>query len=526
MRKTKAIIAMLIILCMVMAFVPFRVFATLPYANLNVSFENTYNSSNGTVQYKNSDDEWVSVASDTNGLMAKAVRIINVAEGYTLANYSALRKDGTAQDITNIFSEDGVALENDGNYDLEHVDLVSSNPSEPDDPPMSGEEFNGTAWFIWNENGNVCKYKVENLQGAIDNEGAWEYPVNYIKESDVVDGTNKLEISNLSNTDYYWVWDDKIDVLNDKTTWKQLEDYIEILDYDEKRAFVIDPTQAREGNNSICTNGDREFRATIYDDSKYESIVFGVKEDDYTYFPADWDPIFINSEVDISGTTRTNPAVYEMYLLEPNLKFSSGTVNNSRIMKVTALDVNKDAVTITESNGEYKIVFNSNYYDSVVFEITDQNNNKYYLQIDRIVMKTYDNMRDETATSLQSGVLLMYPADSSYNDYEIIAEITYKDGKTKTVKASNIKTLQDIDHLGQGYEVEVNEWDYGKNLKMASYVVDVTDNMTDIYYTVIKKGALDGSTYGGTFAGSGKGLHVDNIQELINDFAHRGEERD
>ena len=43
MRKTKAIIAMLIIICMVMALVPFRVFAALPYANLNVSFENTYN---------------------------------------------------------------------------------------------------------------------------------------------------------------------------------------------------------------------------------------------------------------------------------------------------------------------------------------------------------------------------------------------------------------------------------------------------------------------------------------------------
>ena len=208
MKKTKQIIVLLIILSMVIAFIPFKAFAALNSTNLDVIFEDTYNSSNGIVQYKNSTDEWITVSSNANGLMAKAVRITNVAEGYTLANFSALRKDGSTQNLTDIFSEDGIALDNDGNYVLEHVDLVSSNQSGPEGPGKPGPEGPGepgpeqkTLKFDFRLNG----VDFTNLEGGnitvpadFNMDEITEF---YIKKI-VVIGENGTETYNYNNNEY------------------------------------------------------------------------------------------------------------------------------------------------------------------------------------------------------------------------------------------------------------------------------------------------------------------------------------
>lgn len=101
----------------------------------------------------------------------------------------------------------------------------TNQPEDPEPPFSGGSEFDGTAWFIWNDNDYICKYKVNGLQGAVDK----EFPIKYIKESDVVDGTKKLKISNLSDEDYYWIFSDKIEELNAKnfSSWKELKNYFE-----------------------------------------------------------------------------------------------------------------------------------------------------------------------------------------------------------------------------------------------------------------------------------------------------------
>ena len=310
-------------------------------------------------------------------------------------------------------------------------------------------------------------------------------------------------------------------------TWKDLQDfvnYLEHVSYDAKRAFAIDPTGGKNGENSISTNGDRCFRATIYDETKYEGIIFGVSEDDYTYFLSSWDPAFINPELDISGTSKENPAFYEIYMLEPNLKF---TLNNSRkvtnIKSIKPVDINKDAVTITENSGEYTIKFNSNFYNEVMFEVTGENNNKYYFVVYRTVGDIWENVFDPEAENLMVGVNLLYPDTDSYEDYQIIANITYKDGTFKTVEANNIKTYQDLYNEGNGHMAYVNEWHDGKGLKGASYGIEITDDVTDLYFTAIKKDALSSDNYGGTFAGAGQGFKFDRLKEVLHDWSMRGE---
>ena len=327
-----------------------------------------------------------------------------------------------------------------------------------------------------------------------------------------------LEISKLNPGDYHFIWDDAISNIDGKTTWKQLEDYVKSLSEDAKRDFSIDPTSAKWAANAINTNGDRSFRLCIYDDEHYEALEFGANENDYTYFPSRWDPVFFNSEIDISSTTKESPAYYETYILEPNLKFKLGEKSNSTIKSIKALDVNEDAASISKDGDEYTIRFNSNYYDSVIFEVEDNNGNKNYIEIKRIVLDTMIQTLDNDS-KLYGIARLLFPASRSYENYEVIADITYKDGSRKSVKAKNIETRQDLYLTGE--MVLTNEWMDGKNLKAASYGVELEKDVVSVNFTAIKKGALDGNSYGGTFAGSGKGVELEHIEKSIEDFYNR-----
>ena len=75
-------------------------------------------------------------------------------------------------------------------------------------------------------------------------------------------------------------------------------------------------------NSTIVTNGDREFRVVIYNADTFEGIQFSQNSDAYTYFPSFWDSTFYTGMLDISGTTRENPAEYNTFVLEPTIKFA------------------------------------------------------------------------------------------------------------------------------------------------------------------------------------------------------------
>lgn len=404
---------------------------------------------------------------------------------------------------------------------------------------VSATDVTVTAYFIWNNNGNIAAHKFTNLKGMDPNSADPAY-LNMIKASDVTDDSDpsvKINLSALlANKDtkydkssYAWVPQKTIDKLNARgyTTWAKWQGLIpEIIaenpsadPWDLEHEYFYEPMSSKNGNNSISTNANREFRATIYDASKYEAIQFGVSESDYHYFLNSWDPVFYDSTLDISGTTKDAPVEYTTYLLEPALKFADSAYSISKVASVEALDVNPGAVTITRSGDEYTIKFNSHYYNKVVFEITDVAGNKYYVRINRITGSFVNGMNISTGGVLKMGYMLMYDSSKSYNDYEVKALVTYADGSSKIVTAAPTAS-KDWDDQAQE-EVTKIEWNAGKNLKSALFAVLVTKDVVSLDFTVTNKNAMSvADTYGGTFTGSGKGLHFDDafLRDVINRF--------
>ena len=400
-----------------------------------------------------------------------------------------------------------------------------------------------TAYFIWNNNGNIARHKFTNLQGTQVSPSGREYAyLNMIEATDVVDDANpavSIDLYTLlqnPKTDfregtYAWVPQAAIDELTNRgyTTWAQWNGLIDELisedPYGDDWTIIHDhfyePMGAVNGASSLNTNANREFRASIYDQTKYEAVKFGVSADDYHYFPNIWDPVFFESTIDITGTTKDKPAQYTTYLLEPTLRLGESTNNISDIVSIKAIDVNPAAVTITSVENNHTIKFNSHYHNKVKFELTDASGKKYYLQVNRITGRYRDGMQESTGGVLKMGYSLMYDSSKSYNDYNVKALVTYADGSTKTVSAVPTASLE-WDDVSGGLVSKV-EWDAGQNLKSTWFAVDVSKNVTGLDFTVTNKNALSTTAYGGTFTGSGKGLHYDDeiLRFIIDRFYNR-----
>lgn len=476
--------------------------------NISVSFKNT----EGVVKYAIDGEHWDDINANTADKIVEnsadlAIKI-SPKEGFAIDwTGIELELDSTSY---NLNSEDNAnirdALISEVGYkipsDIENVKLNNIEFRESND-------FSGTVLFVWNYENKFCVGVIDDLIPG----GREGYTMNYIKESDVVDiitGTTVLDISKIQNDDYYWLWDSAQLIVQDENItkdWATFRNFIE----EHKEEYAINPCGSINGNNTITTNGGMTFRATIYND-KYEAISFGASKDDYQYFPGFWDETFFSSTVDISGTTKANPAIYQAYLLERTIKLNLGDHSKSNIKSIKALDVNSGAVTIRNTSGNnYEITFNSNYYDKVTFEVTDVANNTYYIKIGRTVMTVVDNFGPDT-TNPKLISQLYYPTNYDYNDFEVFAKVYYDDGTSITKKATPTKIGFLNGHEYDSYETD----DAGKNLKLAAYSVDVDENVTNAYFTVVYKGALNGDTYGGTFAGSGKGANYDvEAREII-----------
>lgn len=337
--------------------------------------------------------------------------------------------------------------------------------------------------------------------------GQISFDIIYIPVSTVKDD-NTTEQFVIGNENYYWVWGSAEDFIRNNAS--SYSAFISakngISDPGEFQRTFIDPCGAKDGDSSVCTNGDRQFRATIYNDTTFEGVAFSQDEDDYTYFPGFWDNVFFTNTVDISNTTAANPAIYEAFLLEPTIHFGKAEHSVQAFTQIRALNVPDGAVTITgdAANG-YDIQFGSNFFDNVVFEITTANGN-YYLEIVRTAIRAFHEGRMQEQT-LRIGAEVYYDSSESYSDYEVYATIHYTDGSVRLqkVEASEIAYNGAGDPMPAGtYEMEA-----GKGLKCAHYSVLVSDDMVGIDFNAVKSGALSGTAYGGSYFGSGNGVYID-----------------
>ena len=372
-----------------------------------------------------------------------------------------------------------------------------------DDPPPS--DFDGKAYFVWRgENDALCVHKITGLENSVQEDGTID--IIYIPVFDVKDDTTQ-EPFKIGNNDYYWLWS-KVgteDFILNYSTYSALRDALE-SDEDTKRKYAIDPCGAENGESTICTNGDREFRATIYDSTTFVGVEFSNDKTDYTYFPNFWNPDVFSSTVDISGSTAEDPAVYESFLSEPAIHFGSAENSVNVITGIRALDVPAGAVTISgDGTNGYDIQFGSNFFDNVVFEITTSRET-YYLEIVRTALQVHDTM-GPGSTDAEVVAEVYYDENESYDDYDVYATIFYQDGSTRIEKLA-VSEIE-MDMMGNPLPPGTYELDGGDGLKLANFNVQIDSSVVGVYFNAVKSGAFTGNTYEGSYFGSGSGVYYD-----------------
>ena len=211
----------------------------------------------------------------------------------------------------------------------------------------------------------------------------------------------------------------------------------------------------------------------------------------------------LNSSMSLMVCLSSN---LKTYLLNNFMIFNIGEHSNCLISSVKPLNVDEDVVDIDyESDAGWYIWFKSNYYDHVVFEITAENGNKYYIRIDRVTFGIADTF-GQNQNKPQVVANFYYPSDYSYEEFDVLATKVKKDGSEEIFI---VNASEGID-LITGDSMQ-NDTSGGENLKKSEYLVDVDDTTAGVYFAVVYKGALNGEkeVYDGTFSGSGKGVYYD-----------------
>lgn len=400
---------------------------------------------------------------------------------------------------------------------------VKNNEGTGPEMPGSGNEggethnqrtFNGEVYFAWNDrNGGFHYHLITGIPGFDEVNGT--YPVKYINSSTIVDDVDHTTKWEFGQKPYEFCWKEDFEQYLGSTEFANNQNKFDGILPAQEDGFAVDPCGAKDGANSISTNGDRNFRLTIINDSEgstYEGVKVGTTG---SYFPGFWDRVFYSDVTDISETTKSNPATIESYLLSDTVTLESDGIG-SQITDIKALDVPSGAVSVTKSGSKYNIKFNSNYYDKVVFEVTS-GTTKYFVRIARVTLQVHDNF-GPNCTNPKITATFFYPNTSSYNQYEVYANIEYSNGKIETKKLSAAHT--DIARTMEMANVTIindNEYNGGTGLKAADYEVAVENYkaVKTIKFNVIKAGSFNTDVYGGTVAGSGDGITYNVLQRRI-----------
>lgn len=278
----------------------------------------------------------------------------------------------------------------------------------------------------------------------------------------------------------------------------------------------LQPVGEPTDNNAYVSYGDRNFKVVIYN-SKFKGITMGDLSDLH-YYPARWANAFLRTDqYDISDTTKEKPALMDSILLESTVKIKALNYNSFEITNIEALDVPENAVKITKENDEFELVFSSNFYDNVVFKVTDNNKEVSYIQIKRYTIdgwiKFVDNHPVLTAD-------FYFDRERSYKDFNLTAKIVYKNGNTKTVTLTPHKGVDDgLGNYTDAYEVDQEYSEFGpsgKGLKLSTFEFALSDgedrNISKVYLNAEYKGST-ATNYAGAYVGSGQGTLANLYQE-------------
>jgi hypothetical protein len=277
----------------------------------------------------------------------------------------------------------------------------------------------------------------------------------------------------------------------------------------------LKPVGEPQEKNAYVSYGDRNFKAVIYNDD-YKGVSIG-SLNDLHYYPSTWaNPFLRRDQYDISDTAKDKPTGIDVNILENIVNIKTLDYNGFNITSLEALDVSEKAVEINKVDDEWRIKFNSNFYDHVVFKATDSNNKESYFQIKRTAVDPWIRHGENHKPIIIAD--FYFDRTKSYSDYDLTAKIIYKDGTEKMVKLNAVKRIDDgLGNITPEYEVdeetpvdpEHNPNVHGRGLKHSSFEYELEEGedqkIKTFYVYVENKGSTD-KTYAGTVAGSGKGV--------------------
>ena len=433
-------------------------------------------------------------------------------------------------------------------------------------------EFSGSAYVAWEcEDGGVCLSLLEGLTVPEDTVNRTETTYDYISANDVVDARTGEKFNNFNNEETRgfflpealagWIEDYKnfknLNSFDMANSWENVEisDLLEGTNMHaiEDELITAGICEAIPGELEDCvdryvaehnipvlhgirlrgdasveassyrTIGDNNFNVIIYSDSY--AAVTAVNTDDLDYIPYG----FGVEPVDLTGSTPDSPAVLNMPLLDNRIYLASTEINDYKIESIEVLDktISEDAVSVVkdEESGSFRINFNSNFFDDVVFKVTGSDGETYYLQIFRLTlaetMLEHSNDFNNHFTGVRAE--LIFDEETSWDDYELTATIIYADGSSVHLPLENLGWVDDNYggnlQFGKEYSGEMS----GKGLKRANFGYAFDDNDFDrdirkVYFNVRFAGSTE-ERYAGTFSGSGRGT-------LLEVEPRYGEERE
>lgn len=219
--------------------------------------------------------------------------------------------------------------------------------------------------------------------------------------------------------------------------------------------------------------------------------------------------------IELGDTTLNNPGEVSVYYGEDTINFTE--LNGQQISEITLLSgkgVPASAVTIDNTNNTVKV--NSNYYNSIPLKIKLADGTVGYVTVERIgifitglnkgstvfyhgafngnVNNNGGNLNVDTDKD-RIVAAFYHGSDKTYNDYDLIANITYQDGTTE------VKTAKAVGDVA----------DEGSNLVGSDYILWEGEGFGDapvkISVTAVKKGAISSKTaFGGATFGAGAGV--------------------
>ena len=549
-KISKKIIALTMIFAMLISyFVPItRVFANSDYTiTFSVSGNHTMENENGHlkidgqyVELRNSNDESVGTVSCNDNICT-----ITVSDGpaaklnFNSANKFTLFMQGHEVDMNFAFSaNENIAVQD---Y-VEHQGGTESG-FEP--------HFDGHAYVLWSCGKGICYHEFFDIPDFNDGRST------FYKDTEITADNNNSIHFDVHAQYKAWVLPDRFNYWTliykeqnniEEINWEDVDPESIIAEFppnmDEWEKAAIDAgkcTKPQEGdpgdlwnafqwcvddyyvqagnlpfirlqpvgepqdNNAYVSYGDRNFKVVIYNND-FKGITIGDLSE-LSYYPEYYtNPFIRQDQFDISGTTKTKPTLLNSILLESTVIIRALNYNSFVISSIEALDVPEGAVTISkENNGDFKLIFSSNFYDNVVFKLTDTKGGVSYLQVKRFTIDGWVANNDKGSTLIAD---FYFDREESYSDFDLTAKIILNDGSIKNVILTAKNGIDDgLGNITDGYEIDEQSIG-GKGLKKSTFVSNLDGiqekDIDKIYLNAEYKGST-ASNYAGAYVGSGEG---------------------